>query len=403
MRSYALFERFGIELEYMVVDVQTLDVRPAVDQLFFDATGSFVSDVERGPVTWSNELVSHVVELKVTDPVSDLFSIEDALYQNVLEIEKLLSSKGLGLLPGGIHPWMDPTKETVLWKHEGHEIYERYHDIFDCHRHGWANVQSTHLNISFKTDEEFERLHAAIRMVLPLIPALTASSPVANAQMTGLKDTRLDYYQTNQERLPALAGRVIPEPVFSEEAYEQVIFSQIQKQIAPYNADHLLNQYFLNSRGAIARFDRGSVEIRLVDIQECVHADVAFLSLIIEVVKELAGRKQVQIEELKSWGVEDLFSVFQGTIREAGACKLDSGYARVFGLNKEDLTAKDLWEYLIKQHGFERYHDVYQMYLDQGTLADRLLQRLPPQPQKRELKNVYLSLRQCLLSNRLFL
>lgn len=402
MRSYALFERFGIELEYMVVDIQTLDVRPAVDQLFFDATGLFVSDVERGPVTWSNELVSHVVELKATDPVSDLASMEDTLYQNVLEIEELLSSRGLGLLPGALHPWMDPTKETVLWKHEGHEIYERYQDIFDCHRHGWANVQSTHLNISFKTNEEFERLHAAVRIILPLIPALTASSPVANAQVTGLKDTRLDYYQTNQERLPALTGRVIPEAVFSEEEYEQVIFSEIQKQIAPYNTDHLLNQYFLNSRGAIARFDRGSIEIRLVDIQECVHADIAFLSLIIEVVKELAQADQTEIEGLKSWSVEELFFLFQGTIREAGACKIDSRYARVFGLSKEGLTAKDLWSHLIKQHGSKYYNDVYQLYLDQGTLADRLLQHLPSQPQKTELKNVYLSLRQCLLSNRLF-
>jgi len=402
MRSYALFERYGIELEYMVVDQQTLDVRPAVDQLFFDATGSFVSDVERGTVTWSNELVSHVVELKATDPVSDLASMETALYQNVLEVEKLLSSRGLGLLPGGIHPWMDPTHETALWKHEGHEIYERYHEIFDCYRHGWANVQSTHLNISFKTNEEFERLHAAVRIILPLIPALTASSPVANARVTGLKDTRLDYYQTNQERLPALTGRVIPEPVFSEEEYEQVIFSEIQKQIAPYNSDHLLNQYFLNSRGAIARFDRGSIEIRLVDIQECVHADIAFLSLIIEVVKELAQREQREIEGLKSWGVEELFFLFQGTVRDAGACPVDSRYARLFGLIKEGLTAKDIWEHLIKQHGSKHHDDVYQLYLDQGTLADRLLQRLLPQPKKTELKNVYLSLRQCLLSNQLF-
>src|SRR3989339_119867 len=402
MRSYALFERFGIELEYMVVDQQTLDVRPMVDQLFFDATGSFVSDVERGAVTWSNELVSHLVELKVTDPVSDLASMETALYQNVLEIEKLLSSRGLGLLPGGIHPWMDPTQETVLWKHEGHEIYERYHEIFNCYRHGWANVQSTHLNISFKTDEEFERLHAAVLFILPLIPALTASSPVANTMVTGLKDTRLDYYQTNQERLPALTGRVIPEPVFSEEEYEQVIFSQIQKQIAPYNPDQLLNQYFLNSRGAIARFDRGSIEIRLMDIQECVHADIAFLSLIIDIVKELAQPEQMKIEGFKSWSVEDLFSLFQGTIRDAGACRVDSAYARIFGLIKENVTAKEVWAHLIKQHGSKQYHDVYQFYLDHGTLADRLLQRLPPQPQKTDLKNVYRSLRQCLLSNQLF-
>ena len=50
-------------------------------------------------------------------------------------------------------------------------MYEAYDRIFDCRGHGWANLQAVHLNLPFSGDEEFGRLHAAIRLVLPIMPA----------------------------------------------------------------------------------------------------------------------------------------------------------------------------------------------------------------------------------------
>ena len=45
-----VFDAFGIELEYMIVDRETLDVRPICDELFREATGSDASDFEpEGP------------------------------------------------------------------------------------------------------------------------------------------------------------------------------------------------------------------------------------------------------------------------------------------------------------------------------------------------------------------
>jgi hypothetical protein len=71
-KKYKLFEVTGIELEYMVVDRDTLKVLPIVDKLFEDVTGKITSDVERGDVEWSNELVSHVVELKTAKPTKKI-------------------------------------------------------------------------------------------------------------------------------------------------------------------------------------------------------------------------------------------------------------------------------------------------------------------------------------------
>ena len=43
-------------------------------------------------------------------------------------------------------------------------IYDTFDRIFSCKGHGWANLQSMQINLPFRGDEEFARLHAAIRV-----------------------------------------------------------------------------------------------------------------------------------------------------------------------------------------------------------------------------------------------
>ena len=88
-------------------------------------------------------------------------------------------------MPTAAHPFMDPMKETKIWPHENNEVYAIYNKIFDCRGHGWSNLQSTHLNLPFYDDEEFAKLHAAVRLVLPILPALCASSPILDGKLTG--------------------------------------------------------------------------------------------------------------------------------------------------------------------------------------------------------------------------
>ena len=66
MPRYHLFQGFGVELEYMIVDRDTLAVKPIADEVFKHELGLYGSDFENGIVTWSNELVLHVMELKST-------------------------------------------------------------------------------------------------------------------------------------------------------------------------------------------------------------------------------------------------------------------------------------------------------------------------------------------------
>ena len=131
-------------------------------------------------------------------------------------------------------------------------------------------------------DAEFEKLHAAVRILLPIIPGLSASSPIFEGKDTGFKDARMHVYKTNQKEIPEMTGKVIPEQLFSRQDYFDGIFEPINKAIKPYDSENILDHHFLNSRGAIARFDRDAIEIRVIDIQECPKADVAIAVLIIE-------------------------------------------------------------------------------------------------------------------------
>ena len=179
MSPLPAFAAYGIELEYAIVEQDTLDVRPIADRLLATMAGQPASSAQFGPLGWSNELVRHVVELKNTEPLPQLAALAGAFEAEIRRANGVLEPEGAQLMPSGMHPWMDPRIETHLWTYDAADVYAAFDRIFDCRRHGWANLQSMHINLPFAGDRELARLHAAVRAVLPLVPALAASSPIA--------------------------------------------------------------------------------------------------------------------------------------------------------------------------------------------------------------------------------
>jgi carboxylate-amine ligase len=308
-----------------------------------------------------------------------------------------------------MHPFMDPYSEMKLWPHERNEIYEKYNSIFDCRGHGWANLQSVHLNLPFGNDSEFEKLHAAIRIILPLLPALAASSPIKDGFYTGLKDTRLEVYQNNQKRIPSIAGMVIPEPVFSEEDYQEQILQKNYRDIAPYDPDGILQDEWLNSRGAIARFQRNAIEIRVLDIQECPAADIAILKLIISILKDLVNGKWSSLEDQKSWTVVRLYQILRETIKDAeNAVITDEDFLSLFGFPGKSAKASDLWIYFYEQaleagNNFSPFeNEALNIIFNQGTLSTRISSAIGKTIEKDNLLTVYKDLANCLATNTIF-
>ncbi len=406
---YHLFARFGVELEYMLVDRQTLGVRPVADQVLRAVAGVYDADVDVDGLTWSNELVLHVIELKTAAPAVRLEGLAESFQAGVQRIDAILEPLGAMLMPGAMHPWMDPHAETKLWPHDCGEIYATFNRIFDCRGHGWSNLQCVHLNLPFADDDEFGRLHAAIRLVLPILPALAASSPMVDGRPSGFADTRLEVYRSNARRIPSVAGRVIPEPVFTMGGYEEQILQRIYRDLAPHDPEGVLRYEWANARGAIARFERNTIEIRVIDVQECPQADLAVLRLVVAVLRALVAERWGEYGAQAAWPVEPLEEILLATIRDADQAVIrNPAYVRALGLTgTASCTAGELWRHLVDElfpaeDGRPGDLAPLEVILGEGCLSRRIMGAVGGDADRDRMDSAYRELCGCLAEGRMF-
>lgn len=405
-KPLGLFEGFGIEIEYMIVDAETLSVRPLADELLKEVAGTYEMEVDRGALRWSNELALHLIELKTNGPVSSLRGLHESFQRDITAIDALLSPMGARLLPTAMHPWMGPD-ELRLWPHEDDLIYENLHRIFDCRGHGWSNLQSMHINLPFTNDDELGRLHAAIRLVLPILPALAASSPFVDGRASGLLDTRLEVYRHNARRVPSVSGRVIPEAIFNRRDYEAML-DGIYRDLAPMDPEGTLQHEWINARGCIARFDRMALEIRLLDVQECPRVDLAIAQATTAAVRALVEETWVSFEEQQAWDERELESLLLSTVADADRAMIDHPrYQAVFGVDRGPIQASELWRRLIEAQAptdpeLASVASALELIVDEGCLARRILQAAGRKPSRGTLREVYARLADCLAEGRGF-
>jgi len=402
-----LFQAFGVEIELMLVDAGTLSVRPECDELMARVAGSADSEVELGDIAWSNELTLHVLELKTNGPAPSLSGLAGKFHESVRRANAELASMGARLMPGAVHPWMDPATETELWPHEYTEVYHTFDRIFGCSGHGWANLQSTHLNLPFADDEEFGRLHAAIRLVLPLIPALSAASPYLDGRRAGALDARLAAYRGNARRVPSVTGLVVPEPAFTREQYQREILGRIYADLAPHDPEGILRHEWANARGAIARFDRGTVEVRVIDAQECPAADLAVVAAVTEVVRALAVGPLAERDPARDPSTERLAALLEATTVEGEQAVLGvAGLAPVLGLPAAARTAGDAWKALLDRFPpsdpLGEWTQALDVILRRGPLARRLVAAVGDAPDRARMTSVFGELCACLERNGTF-
>jgi len=402
--SYHAFTAYGIELEYMTVDRRSLAVRPLGEDLLCGPEPLRTA----GTIASSHELVQHLVELKNSPPTADLEPLAGHFQNAITAINRRLDPLQARLMPTAMHPWMNPRLETQLWTHDDAAIYRAYDRIFDCHRHGWANLQSMHLNLPFADDAEFARLHAAVRLLLPILPALAASSPLADGRPTGFLDFRMACYREHQSIVPASIGRVIPDTVHSVEDYQQRILAPMYRQVAPLDPEGLLQEEWLNAHGAIPRFSRDAIEIRVIDLQECPRADLAIAAALIALAKELYDGVATPLGAQQAVSTDALVRLLDACIRDGEQAVIDdAAYLAVLGSNRPRCTAGALWQELVD--GLQRqgllppcWREPLRRILDEGPLARRILRALGPCCERQRLASVYRELCDCLAAGRMF-
>jgi carboxylate-amine ligase len=228
-------------------------------------------------------------------------------------------------------------------------------------------------------------------------------------KFTGSYDTRLKYYKINQAKIPSITGRVIPEAVFSKRNYLQVIYEKIKADIAQYDPEQKLNPIWVNSRGAIARFDRGSIEIRVMDCQESPAADMAVVTIVVETIKALVAGKFLDHDTQMKWKTDTLAHIFDRVVENAGETVLDQQeYLQIFGVQEKKVTVQELWLHIVsrlsKGEGseLERRKHAINILLKEGTLAQRMVRAMNNNFSQANIAQVYRQLSVCLVQNKLF-
>jgi len=261
-----------------------------------------------------------------------------------------------------------------------------------------------HINLPFANDQEFRRLHAAIRVVLPLIPALSASSPLEQGQAANWLNGRLRYYRDNQRKIPSISGPVIPEPVTSISDYHRSILAPMYRDIAPWDPDSELRGDWLNSRAAIARFERQAIEIRIIDLQECPASDLAIAELVVALVRAFYDQSLATFEQQQATSTERLAELLWTASRSADRALIDGDdLLRLYALTGAT-SLGEFWQ--SKLAGLDGISEASRGRLDamlkRGPLARAILDRIGPAPNQTSIVDCYQELAECLAEQRLF-
>lgn len=401
MSNFPLFSVLGIEIEYMLVDKEHFNIQPKSDLLLKKLAGNYVNEVPLGDIIISNELVMHVLEFKNNGPKSPSEPIASHFQKSIADFQPLLAKHDLILMPTGAHPWMNPHLETVRWKHDNNEIYSQYNKIFDCKGHGWSNLQSMHVNLPYSNDEEFNQLHNSIRLILPLLPALAASTPIVDKKPTGLLDSRLYFYGQNQQRIPSICGDIIPDFIKTEQEYQEHILNPMYDEISPFDPDNILRHHWLNSRGCIPKFDQKAIEIRILDTQECVTADIAIAKAIYSILKSWCDSSQYYLD--RPYNTKHLKQIFDDSIKNGLATSVvDNELFLQWQIPTHLKNLREIWSYLIEKNSSalnSKEQMALEHILSQGNLSERILKATGKKPDLSALKKVYGQLSFCLLAD----
>ncbi len=398
------FEKFGIEIEYAIVGTNDLNCQSIADIVL--AGGAEPAGVlDRGPLGWSNEFVRHVLELKNLAPSPRFENLVVAFQTEVCAMNATLLAHNARLMPTAMHPWLDPI-DARLWPIDPHGTYRTYQRIFETRTHGWTNLQSIHINLPFVGDAEFAWLHEAIRRVLPIIPALAASSPIAEGRYTGKRDFRMQSYRSNATAYPLINGRIIPDSITSCREYVETIIEPMYAGIASADPESLLKFPWLNARGAIPRFDRNTIEIRIVDTQECPEADLAVAAAVVAIIHQLYSDPARLTHAIAT---ERLVQILDSCVHLADDAVIeDRSYLSLFDYPGPCCRAGDLWCHALENLGTSpvvdqsRWNSIWTVILNDGSLARRIERAVGEDPSRARLSTVYRELCNCLQEGKIF-
>ena len=197
----------GIEEEFFLVDPQTRDLLSDPDRGIFE-----MCERNRGPHKVVVEFLRSQIETN-TAVCRSVGEVRDALRAARRAVVDAATAHGAAVMAAATHPFAAWEEQMPTPK----ERYERFAVTFQESVRRMI-VGGMHVHAGFGSPDERIRVMTALRRHLPLLHALSASSPFNAGRETGFKSYRLTI-------MGALPRTSVPGPLLSVADYERVVAS----------------------------------------------------------------------------------------------------------------------------------------------------------------------------------
>lgn len=382
---------FGLGLDYLIVDRKTLVPLPPA------SVGGSGKDV-----IWSINEARTGIRLCTAVPEKSVSAAADRLSADLPALSALVEDLMDGmLLPTGAHPLA--TTDDFQNSGPGANA-DGLNGFFADEGMQWTS--SSRVELPFADEQAFGRSHTAIRMVLPIIPAISASSPFFHGQRSGGLSARILRALDGTQPLPELTGAYIPEVALDQADYYRIVLEPIARALADRGLADAVDYQLANRRAAIPSFERSVITITVADTQECVSSDAAVAEMMITVINAMTDGRWVSNYLQRAWHETDLGSILKDVARQGGEAVIaNRDYLLMFGMMRESATAAELWRHLYQQLRSELSEAArirIAHILDHGCLAQRILRRTGDRPSRERILEVYRELATCLRENAIF-
>ena len=197
----------GIEEEFFLVDPGTRDLLSDPDRGIFE-----MCERNRGPHKVVVEFLRSQIETN-TPVCRSVGEVRDALRAARRVVVEAASAHGAAVMAAATHPFAAWEEQMPTPK----ERYERFAVTFQESVRRLI-VGGMHVHAGFGSPDERIRVMTALRRHLPLLHALSGSSPFNAGRETGFKSYRLTI-------MGALPRTSVPGPLLSVADYERVVAS----------------------------------------------------------------------------------------------------------------------------------------------------------------------------------
>ena len=195
----------GVEEEFFLVDPNTRD-------LVADPDPGILAACEKnsGPHKVVTEFLRSQIETN-THVCTSIAEVRTALMETRQIVIETAAQYGAALMAASTHPF-------ASWSAQTPTPQKRYEDFEVTYQESVRRllIGGMHIHASFGDSDERIRVMTALRRYLPLLHALSTSSPFSGGNLTGFKSYRLNIFS-------ALPRTGLPGPLYSQDEYEQIV------------------------------------------------------------------------------------------------------------------------------------------------------------------------------------